>query len=51
MKTPMNTRDQQPATGHQAPSGWRGFLLCYAAGMALLLVTTGVLKLAFAALG
>jgi hypothetical protein len=51
MNTPMNSRDQQPATGHQAPSGWRGFILCYAAGVALLLVTTGLLKLAFAALG
>lgn len=51
MNTPTNTRDQQPATGHRPPSGWRGFALCYAAGLALLVVTTGALKLAFAALG
>jgi hypothetical protein len=51
MNTPTHTRDQQPATGHQAPSGWRNFILYYAAGVALLFVTTGLLKLAFAALG
>jgi len=51
MNTPTNTHDQQPATGHKTTSSWRGFALCYAAGLGLLCVTTGALKLAFAALG
>lgn len=49
--SPRNTQDT-PQTGSQRPaSGWRNFALCYGAGLALLLVTTGALKLAFAALG
>ncbi len=45
----MNTPDQQ-APGQRTPSGWRSFVLLYAAGTALLFVTTCLLKLAFSAL-
>jgi hypothetical protein len=51
MNTASNAQDPQPTRGQQPASDWRGFALCYAAGLALLLVTTGALKLAFAALG
>ncbi|UTW11753.1 hypothetical protein [Marinobacterium rhizophilum] len=51
----MNTPSpdtQSPSPARQQPaSSWRGFALCYGAGLALLLVTSGVIKLAFAALG
>ncbi len=53
--TPMNTASNaqvpQPANSPPPTSNWRGFALCYGAGLALLLLTTGALKLAFAALG
>ncbi|ANG64106.1 hypothetical protein A8C75_17600 [Marinobacterium aestuarii] len=49
--TASNTPDPQPTHGQQPASGWRGFALCYGAGLALLLVTTGALKFAFATLG
>nr|WP_067287180.1 hypothetical protein [Marinobacterium profundum] len=59
MSTPANTsthtasNPQEPLpAGKQPPTpSWRGFALCYGAGLALLLVTTGALKFAFAALG
>jgi hypothetical protein len=47
----MNNSQQHPASGHKATTSWRAFALCYAAGLGLLFVTTGALKLAFAALG
>ncbi|MCP8688114.1 hypothetical protein [Marinobacterium sedimentorum] len=52
-KIPNNTQINmpRPAGSQKTASNWRGFAVCYAAGLALLLVTTGTLKLAFAALG
>jgi hypothetical protein len=54
MKTPtqrQGTRNTPSNPDLRPASSWRGFALCYGAGLTLLLVTSGVLKLAFAALG